>query len=270
MQRLARTVARLIELAPDREIAVDITTPELQTAFESLASSAGASIVAEIAPCGVVEVAAPPAPLVPENARNLISRVVPGGSVVVIIHHAAGNAAALAHKFGPLFDLDHVHGEAGPEGDHPTVVLRGLRRPQPTRTRIKELRGLAHNLEASILIGRDGLSEGLVASAREALERHGLVKAKLTPRARLDKQDSAVELAWAAGGQLVQRVGKTAVIFRPDVPLQPPTSREVLSGPTSTVPTKVAATPKAPRTNAERSAAKRPAKRPAARRSTHR
>ncbi len=271
MQRLARTVARLLELAPDREIAIAITTPELQTAFESLVSSAGASIVAEeIAPSGVVEIAGPPAPLVPENARELISRVVPGGSVVVIIHHAAGSAAALAHKLGPLFDLDHVHGEAGPEGDHPIIVLRGLRRPQPTRTRIKELRGLAHNLEASILIGRDGLSEGLVASAREALERHGLVKAKLTPRARLDKQDSAVELAWAAGGQLVQRVGKTAVIFRPDVPLQPPTSREVLSGPTSTVPAKPAATPKAPRTNAERTAAKRPAKRSTARRSSHR
>jgi RNA-binding protein len=126
-----------------------------------------------------------------------------------------------------MFDLEHVHGElVDAEGEAPAaVVLRGKRRTQPSRDRIKELRGIAHNLDATILIGRDGLSEGLVASAREALERHGLVKAKLTPRARLDKDDSAVDLAWAAGGQLIQRVGKTAVIFRPDVPLSPPVMR---------------------------------------------
>lgn len=243
MQRLARTVARLLELAPGKELAIDLETAELATAFESLVSSAGATLVAEIAPAGVVEISGPPAPLVPERARELIKRIAPGGIVVVIVHHAAGNAAAVAHKLGPLFDLDHVHGEAGPEGEHPTIVLRGLRRPQPSRVRIKELRGLAHNLEASILIGRDGLSEGLVASAREALERHGLIKAKLTPRARLDKDDSAVDLAWATGGQLIQRVGKTAVLFRPDVPLQPPNTPAPLSGPVSTVPPKPPAAP---------------------------
>ena len=243
MQRLARTIARLLDLSPGKELAIDLETPGLETALGSLLDSAGAVVVPEIAPAGVVEIGKAPSPLVPERARELISRVVAGGTVIVVLHDATENPAQLTHYLGPSFDLDHVHGEASWVGEDAIVVLRGLRRPQPNRARIKELRGLAHNLEASILIGRDGLSAGLVASAREALERHGLIKAKLTPRARLDKQDSAVELAWAAGGQLVQRVGKTAVLFRPDVPLQPPTAKAPLAGPVSTVAPKKPATP---------------------------
>jgi RNA-binding protein len=230
MQRLARTIARLLDLGPDKEVRVSLTSPELRTALDSLVSASGATFVEDvIAPTGLVEIAGPPAPLVPAEARELIQGVVPGGVVVIVVHGATENAAALAHRLGPVFDLGHVHGEASPEVDDTTVVLRGTRRPAPTRERIKELRGIAHALEASILIGRDGLSAGLVESAREALARHGLVKAKLTPRARLDKDDSAVDLAWAAGGQLIQRVGKTAVIYRPDVPFQPPTMKHLFA-----------------------------------------
>jgi RNA-binding protein len=231
MLRLARTIARLLELSPGREFATSFSSPALDAAVGSLVNASGAVVVSEeIAPSGVVELEKAPSPLVPEQARTLISRVVAGGTVVVVIHRGPKfdeNAQSAARRLGPMFDLEHVHGElVDAEGEAPAaVVLRGKRRTQPSRDRIKELRGIAHNLDATILIGRDGLSEGLVASAREALERHGLVKAKLTPRARLDKDDSAVDLAWAAGGQLIQRVGKTAVIFRPDVPLSPPVMR---------------------------------------------
>ena len=265
MQRLARTIARLLDLAPGRELALDLETPELRAALDSLFGAVGASVVDEIAPAGVVEIALPPSPTVPERARELIGRVVPGGTVVVVIHHIAGNVTGVAQRLGPVFDLEHVHGEAGPEGDHPTIVLRGTRRAQPSRTRLKDLRALAHDLEPTILIGRDGLSEGLVASAREALERHGLVKARLNDRARLDKQDAAVDLAWAAGGQLVQRVGKTAVIYRPDVPLKPPASKVVLGGPavrppSGSAPASTAKKPAA-RTRSGAGGKKRPGKR---------
>lgn len=222
MLGLARTVARLLGLAPERPVALSLDSAPLKSSLESLLGSAGAVVAEGEAAAGVVEVEAPPSPLVPLAARELIARVEPGGTVVVIVHRAPGNPSNLARELGPLFDLEHVHGEPAPLDETPTVVLRGLRRAQPTRARLKELRTIAHRLEASILIGRDGLSPGLVASARSALARHGLVKAKLTPRAKLDKEDAAAELAAAAGGQLVQRVGKTALIYRPDVPLAPP------------------------------------------------
>lgn len=228
MQRLARTIARFLELGPDKEVALDLQRDALVGALTSLITSSGAHIAdpGAITQSGVVEVALP-SPLVDARARELVSRVLPGGLVVVVIPLGGGahdNPQAAAQKYGPSFDLEKVHGEIETEGEG-ALVLRGTRRRQPTRDRVKELKGIAHNLEASVLIGMDGLSEGLVASAREALARHGIIKAKMTPRARLDKDDMAVELAWAIGGQVIQRVGKTAVIFRPDVPLHPPGQR---------------------------------------------
>ena len=222
MQRLARTIARFLELGPDREVALDVGD-ELRAALTSLISSSGAHVADDgaVTQAGLVEVPSLPSPLTPERARALISRILPGGTVVVVVPGAQGNPQAAAQKYGPSFDLEKVHGEL----DGETLVLRGTRRRQPSRERVKELKGVAHNLEASVLIGMDGLSEGLVASAREALARHGIIKAKMTPRTRLDNEDMAVELAWAIGGQVIQRVGKTAVIFRPDVPLVPPGKR---------------------------------------------
>ncbi len=229
MQRLARTIARLLELSPDLEVALDLENADLSTSLASLMNASGAQVIADATvqtSAGVIELAKAPSPLVSERAMALVSRVLPGGTVVVAIHGVTENAQAMAFKLGPSFDIQHVHAELETSPTDgaalPTLVMRGVRRPQPKRDQIKELRGIAHSMEASILIGRDGLSEGLITSAREALARHGLIKAKLTPRARLDKQDSAVALAWAIGGQLIQRVGKTAVIFRPDVELAPP------------------------------------------------
>lgn len=227
MQRLARTIARFLELGPDKEVAVQLERDAISQALTSLVTSSGAHLAdpGAVTQCGVVETSLPN-PLVDARARELVARVLPGGTVVVVIPMSAGeaNPQAAAQKYGPSFDLEKVHAEFEADGDG-ALVMRGLRRRQPSRDRIKELKGIAHNLEASVLIGMDGLSEGLVASAREALARHGIIKAKMTPRARLDKDDMAVELAWAIGGQVVQRVGKTAVIYRPDVPFHPPGHR---------------------------------------------
>lgn len=232
MQRLARLIARFLDLSPEREVICDLESVDLTASLGSLMDAAGASVVSDpgvMTMAGVIELDKAPAPLVSERARALVGRVLPGGTVVVVIHGVTENPQAAAMRLGPSFDLEHVHGEVdgSPTASEslPTLVLRGTRRAQPKREKVKELRGVAHGLEPSILIGRDGLSEGLVNSAREALARHGIIKAKLGPRAKLDKDDSAVELAWAAGGQLIQRVGKTAVIYRPDVPLDPPRGR---------------------------------------------
>lgn len=223
MSRLARVTARLLDLRPGLELALDIEQPELRAALESLLTSAGATIVDGIAPAGVVDVATAPDPLVPARGKALVERVAPGGLVVVVLHSGADNPQHAAQVFGPAFDLAKVHGEA----EEAAVVLRGTRRPAIGREKAKELRGHSHHMEPTIMIGKDGLSAGLVESAREALLRHGLIKAKITPHTarRVDTDDVALELAWAAGGQLVQRVGHTCLIYRPDAPLAPAVKR---------------------------------------------
>jgi len=224
MSRLARIVSRLLEPRPGLEVALDVTTPELAAGLASLLSSAGATVVAEgITPAGIVEIAEAPNPLVPARAKALVERVAPGGVVIVVIAGGHDNPQQAAQTFGPSFDMHKVHGE--PEDG--AVVLRGARRPAVDRETMKRLRGIAHKMEPTIMIGKDGLSEGLVTSAREALLRHGLVKARITPHEarRVDTDDIARELAWAAGGQLLQRVGHTALIYRADVELAPAVKR---------------------------------------------
>ena len=76
-----------------------------------------------------------------------------------------------------------------------------------------------------ILIGRSGLTRSIVEATLSAVERHGLIKVKLTPQSTEDKDEAAQALAWATGSHLVQRVGKTALLYREDVTLDPPSKR---------------------------------------------
>jgi len=231
MSRLAKLCSQLLSLAPERTVALALADEGLAGTLRSLAGSAGAVVLepgpeadeADAADAGVVELEALPAPLVPSHARALVDRVRSGGPIVVVIR-AAGEVHPnrVAARIGPLLKLLEVHAEAV-DG---AVVLRGTRRPRLGRARQKELRGVAHPLEATVLIGRGGLSEETVAAAREAIERHGLIKAKLTPQSDLDKDTASEDLAWAIGADLVQRIGKTMVLWRPDVTLAPPVSRK--------------------------------------------
>jgi RNA-binding protein YhbY len=51
------------------------------------------------------------------------------------------------------------------------------------------------------------------------------VKAKLTRACEHEKVAACDDLAWATGAQCIQRVGRTAVLYRADVPLDPPVKR---------------------------------------------
>ena len=62
-------------------------------------------------------------------------------------------------------------------------------------------------------------------AAEAGLLRHGIVKVKLTRACDLEKSQALDDLAWATGAETVQRVGKTAVLYRRDVTLDPPVKR---------------------------------------------
>lgn len=222
MSRLARTCVRLLDLKPDAAVAIDLLDAGLAAAARSLAESSGATTPDDgPVSAGLIDLEVAPAPLVADRAKRLIARVVTGGAVVVVIHQPDDeHHNALAARVGPSLGVANAQAER--EG--PALILWGRRVATPSKARIKELRGLGHALEASVLVGRPGLTPELVASARAALERHGLVKVKLTPQCELDKQQTADDIAWATGAVLVQRIGKTALLYRPDVKLVPPVS----------------------------------------------
>jgi RNA-binding protein len=64
-------------------------------------------------------------------------------------------------------------------------------------------------------VGGKGISDALVAEVDGALEHHELIKVKIAAEDRDARDAMAGELARRAGAALVQRIGHTAVLFRP-------------------------------------------------------
>jgi len=87
---------------------------------------------------------------------------------------------------------------------------------------IRFLRGLAHSLKAWLQIGEKGLSEAFIAELNEVLQRHELVKVKVTAEDRHSRQALIDELLTATGSALVQRIGHVAVLYRPAKDKQQP------------------------------------------------
>lgn len=224
MQKVARAAIRRLTLSVGTPVMLAVDDAALREAIESLLQSAGAEIVGDGAVQGaVVELADLDGPLVPALAQAALERLEGGGVLALVIRARAVGCSveALAEQWKPRLYLQKAHAE-GIEG---TIVLSGPRRPPLSSAEKKRLRGLAHAIEPSVLIGKSGLTDEVVEAARAAVERHGLIKVKLTPQADLEKHAAARDIAFATGSDLVQQIGKTALLFRRDVELEPPTKR---------------------------------------------
>jgi RNA-binding protein len=84
-----------------------------------------------------------------------------------------------------------------------------------TNAQTRFLRGQAHGLKAMLQVGGKGISDALVAEVDGALEHHELIKVKVAATDREVRDAMVDELAQRAGATLVQRIGHTAVLFRP-------------------------------------------------------
>lgn len=84
-----------------------------------------------------------------------------------------------------------------------------------TSAQARFLRGQAHELRAMLQVGGKGITEALVAEVGNALEQHELIKVKVAAEDREVRDAMISELAERAGAALVQRIGHTAVLYRP-------------------------------------------------------
>ena len=84
-----------------------------------------------------------------------------------------------------------------------------------TNAQIRFLRGQAHDLRAMLQVGGKGISEALVVEVDGALEHHELIKVKLGGDDREARDAMIGELTGRTGAALVQRIGHTAILYRP-------------------------------------------------------
>lgn len=79
---------------------------------------------------------------------------------------------------------------------------------------LRHLRALGHELEPVVMVGKEGITEGLVKATSAALLTHELIKVKVQSEAPVDRKDAASQLAEAADAVLAQVLGRTFLLYR--------------------------------------------------------
>ncbi|MFT5434304.1 MAG: RNA-binding protein [Myxococcota bacterium] len=80
----------------------------------------------------------------------------------------------------------------------------------------RDLKGQAHKLKPVVIAGKEGITEAIVNAVDQALTTHELIKVKLLKSAEIDKDDAAADLAKRTGAQLIQRIGRMTILYRPN------------------------------------------------------
>jgi RNA-binding protein len=78
------------------------------------------------------------------------------------------------------------------------------------------LRSLGHSLSPVVQVGREGLSEAVVAAIDAAFRDHELIKVKVGQGSDLDRHDAADEAARRTGSDVAQVLGNTVLLYRAD------------------------------------------------------
>lgn len=79
---------------------------------------------------------------------------------------------------------------------------------------IRKLRSLGMTEEAVVMIGKDGVSPAVVASAREAIKKRELIKVRVLQNAPEEPADAITMLAERADANLVQVIGRNGLLFK--------------------------------------------------------
>ena len=79
---------------------------------------------------------------------------------------------------------------------------------------IRKLRSLGMTEEAIVMIGKEGVTPSVVASAREAIKKRELIKVRVLQNAPDDPADAITVLAERADANLVQIIGRNGLLFR--------------------------------------------------------
>jgi len=86
------------------------------------------------------------------------------------------------------------------------VVLSGRQR--------KILRGLAHGLDPVVHVGKERISDEVVAQVDRALEAHELIKVRFL-EGRSESVELLAELVDRTGSAVAGRIGHVAILYRP-------------------------------------------------------
>ncbi|WP_407314987.1 YhbY family RNA-binding protein [Pseudomonas sp. nanlin1] len=83
-----------------------------------------------------------------------------------------------------------------------------------TQEQKKQYKSIGHHLKPVLTVADNGLAEGVLAEYERALSDHELIKVKVNILDREARLQAIAELCKAGKGDLVQVIGKMALIYR--------------------------------------------------------
>ncbi|UCB55845.1 MAG: ribosome assembly RNA-binding protein YhbY [Thiotrichales bacterium] len=89
-----------------------------------------------------------------------------------------------------------------------------------SKNQIKFLKGRCHDLKPVVMLGQKGLTDAVLNELDIALDHHELIKVRLSVDDRDARKQITDDICQHCQAQLVQSIGKTVSIFRPN-PKQP-------------------------------------------------
>lgn len=78
----------------------------------------------------------------------------------------------------------------------------------------KHFRQVGHGLKPVVMVAGNGLSENVLAEVNRALDDHELIKVKVSVVDRTLRAATIKEMCASTHSELVQEIGKVALIFR--------------------------------------------------------
>jgi RNA-binding protein len=83
-----------------------------------------------------------------------------------------------------------------------------------SENQLRFLRGRAHPLKPTVMIGQSGLTAGVVSETERALKDHELIKVRVRGADRAARDAILADLAARTAAELVTRIGHVAVLYR--------------------------------------------------------
>ena len=83
----------------------------------------------------------------------------------------------------------------------------------------RRLRGIGQTLKATCILGKAGLTAGLVDNISRELARHELVKVRMPADPPKQRRQTAEAIAKSTKSECVAMLGRTALLYRPNADL---------------------------------------------------
>ncbi len=78
----------------------------------------------------------------------------------------------------------------------------------------RHLRSIGHDLEPVVQVGKNGLTDAVVAAVESAIAEHELVKVRIGTECPDDRSEVAARLGPAVKGEVAQLLGRTVLLYR--------------------------------------------------------